>query len=650
MIRLRGYFKLIQVIYLVPLVLSQACMNIRTVLTDAISSTTQSVTCSPEAAPFGGGDGSPTNPFLICSIDQFKRVGSDDYINSDFILKTDINLKTESDFVPFNFTGGYAGTFDGENHIIANYTYVSSFSNLQTSIEVGLFRRIATAGTVKNLTIRSFKMEGYDYVGALVGLNEGTISEVSVSSSSIVGYDNVGGLVGYNMGSIANSLSAAKVIGMNASIGGVGGLVGYNFGGTITESASAGIVAASISAGGFVGTTASGGMISRSFSISDVFVSPQNWNGYQFGGFSGINTDVVDCYSVGTVYGEAGADYLGGFTGINYDTISTSYSASPSVSVAVPGATALGAFNGYDGAVTDSYFHSYAGIPANTSAATGLVTGLMRMIGSFTNFDVVTPIWKEDLISGYPFPILEWQPDDQPFFGLSVVVTPYVPIDLTQVSFPNTFAATPLVGDASPADEIITVTNNSGSDISISNISMSHGLSFYLGGTGTCTNNTALPNGSSCTVAINFTPDQSGPKGDALIITYSENGNVRKMAHLVTANAIDATLTESLSTADFADTPVSNTSAIVTYTINNNDGNDGTITNIQLASGADFSISASSTCIPTSVIAAYGGSCTVDLEFTPTSTGVFTDTVVITYENTLSTSKVVEIPLRATGI
>ena len=127
----------------------------------------------------------------------------------------------------------FQGTFDGGGHFI---------SMLQTEEPVagcgyrGLFGVIAKGATVKNLSMASCNIRGWDYVGAVAGVNEGTIDSCHVAFSlvnSIGTGMNLGGICGLNKGTINKCITESDVW-----VGGVrdyaGGICGTNAKGTLS--------------------------------------------------------------------------------------------------------------------------------------------------------------------------------------------------------------------------------------------------------------------------------------------------------------------------------------------------------------------------------------------------------------------------------
>jgi hypothetical protein len=55
---------------------------------NAFSESSENSTCDIKARPFGGGNGTLSRPFQICSVDQWNRIA--DFSERHFVLKTDL--------------------------------------------------------------------------------------------------------------------------------------------------------------------------------------------------------------------------------------------------------------------------------------------------------------------------------------------------------------------------------------------------------------------------------------------------------------------------------------------------------------------------------------------------------------------------------
>ena len=255
-----------------------------------------------EARYYGGGDGSANSPYEISTVEHLGTIGwyRQDF-DKHFILTTDIDMPyyDPNNCYPIgNPSSPFTGSFDGDEHTIAGFTYTSTGANC-----IGLFGYVGASGEIKDLGLTDPNVDaGSDYyVGALAGYNYGTISNC-YAAGAVTGDRYVGGLVGYNnYGTISNCYAAGAVTG-NVY---VGGLVGYNNYGTISNSYATGTV---------TGTDAIGGLLGSEF---------------QYGTIS-------NCYATGAVTGDR---WVGGLVGYSS---SGGYTASFWNSTVNPGLTGIG--------------------------------------------------------------------------------------------------------------------------------------------------------------------------------------------------------------------------------------------------------------------------------------------------------------------
>ena len=257
---------------------------------------------------YGGGTGEPNDPYQIADANALLELAADtnDY-GKCFLMTADVNMQGQSftDAIIAPHTGGYSepfqgkaftGTFDGNGHKITSF----NISGL-TSWYIGLFGQIDSGGTVRNLGLENFAVNGARYIGGLVGNNVNgsirncySIGQISGSSQSRY----IGGLVGYNSGSISNCRSSYQSITYQK----------------VALSNSTDYISGYFSAGGLVGVNS--GSISDCWSTASVGGSGGS---SAFGGFAGINSgNITSCYSTGTSVGESS---VGGFVGSNSGNI-----------------------------------------------------------------------------------------------------------------------------------------------------------------------------------------------------------------------------------------------------------------------------------------------------------------------------------------
>jgi hypothetical protein len=283
--------------------------------------------CSLSAqAKYGGGSGTPNDPYQIWDANQMNAIGADpcDW-DKHFKLMANINLGGYTG-TEFNIIGEYyydgewvinpfTGVFDGNGHTISNFSYTSTDTDF-----VGLFGFVdnPTNAEIRNLGLINTEIEagtGY-YVGSLVGyLRAGTITNCYAEGGSISGYSRVGGLVGYNSSGIITYCSSEGDV---SGSSGVGGLVGRNYRGTITDCYSTGSVEGVENVGGLAGWNYFG-------TITDCYSEADVSGTIEVGGLVGRNGSgtITNCYSTGSVSGTFW--YVGGLVGYNNSSVTVSF-------------------------------------------------------------------------------------------------------------------------------------------------------------------------------------------------------------------------------------------------------------------------------------------------------------------------------------
>ena len=219
--------------------------------------------------------------------------------------KTDINitLDTDLDLTGIDWTPicpdnnkAYTGTFDGGNHTITGLTVTGS------DRYAGLFGRIGSGGTVKNVVL-----EG-----------------VQITSDNSLGY--AGGVAGDGFGCNIENCSVSGSVSSNNIAGGV---VGYQSSGSITGCSSSATVKGMERAGGVAGTTNGGVPLTACYATGDVTVENDGTSNAWAGGIVGINggnSTLTACYAAGNVSGSgSGTIHVGGAVGENYNTLTACY-------------------------------------------------------------------------------------------------------------------------------------------------------------------------------------------------------------------------------------------------------------------------------------------------------------------------------------
>ena len=167
------------------------------------------------------GTGTKDDPYLIASaqdLTAFSLLTSiRNYENEYFVLTDDIDM-SEVKFTPAG-QQPFAGTLDGQGHVIKHLTIDSSTS------ETGLFHAIEK-GTVKNLGIDGGEIKGTGRVGAIAGRTMYAVIQNCFNTSDVIGTSDVGGLVGmYNNSYMGNCYNLGNITGSHDGAS-FGGLVG----------------------------------------------------------------------------------------------------------------------------------------------------------------------------------------------------------------------------------------------------------------------------------------------------------------------------------------------------------------------------------------------------------------------------------------
>jgi hypothetical protein len=300
---------------------------------------------SSAEAKYGGGSGTPEDPYLIASSADMQAIGTDpgDW-DKHFELTADINLAPYT-AATFNIIGTYpdnpfVGTFDGNSHVISNFTYTCDDEAF-----IGIFSYVNDPNAeIKDLGLTSPDINALDSssVGPLVGwLRDGAVTGCYVDDGSVSGDYGIGGLIGDNSGTINNCYAMCDVSG-NFFVGGLVGISDEEA--TLIDCYAVGNVSGNSYIGGLVGENS--GNISDCYATGDVTAVSDA------GGLVGLNYlddshhgIISNCRSAGVVTGRY---YVGGLVGDNYGSILQSYSRST--------VTTIGAMPQYSGGLVGRNF------------------------------------------------------------------------------------------------------------------------------------------------------------------------------------------------------------------------------------------------------------------------------------------------------
>jgi len=324
----------------------------------------------PARAQYAGGAGTADDPYRIETAEQMNSIGlrAPDW-DKHFRLVADIDMNDLGE-TPVNLIPEFKGVFDGNDHTIANLSYLvkdeDSPPEARAVDGIGLFRRITGFDAlVKDLGVIDPNLRPdpacirpVDRIGALVGvLDQGWVRNCRVRGGHVLGHNDVGALVGEcrNNAAVSECWSTAEVSG---DFTGIGGLVGYAAWASIWSCHARAHVSGAGDVGGLVGITWPECVIEDCFSTGTV-------TGSQAGGLVGfLQGSVSRTYYTATVPGNFS---LGGLVGVSYGLIRTSWAGGE-----VTGLTQLGGLVGYNmvGFLTIPYF--------DTKVADSYATGAVR--------------------------------------------------------------------------------------------------------------------------------------------------------------------------------------------------------------------------------------------------------------------------------
>ncbi len=295
------------------------------------------------------GDGTADNPYLIHTAEELNLIGIFPCVwDEHFQLMADIDLSAypgTTFHIIGAFTIPFTGVLDGNEHVIANFTYTSANKDC-----VGLLRCVAgSEAVIKNLGLidPNINARTGGLVGSLVGLSNGAVVDCYVRGGAVSGDACVGGLVGenYYYASITDCCATASVRGG----WGTGGLVGYSGHYTsITGCHATGTATGDSSVGGLVGFHEDWG------SLADCYATGAVTGRSSVGALLGHNgryASTTDCYATGTATGDSS---VGGLAGNNgpYSSITDCYATGT-----VTGYNAIGGLAGHNhyGSIADCH-------------------------------------------------------------------------------------------------------------------------------------------------------------------------------------------------------------------------------------------------------------------------------------------------------
>lgn len=264
--------------------------------------------------------------YIVTSAEGLKAVAdiaNNGNLSINITLTENINL-TDMDWTPIgiDYNHQYTGTFNGGGHTITGLTVTGSDEY------AGLFGRIGSGGTVKNVVLKDVQIESdnqYGCVGGVAGNSDGNIENCSVSGS-VSSRHTAGGVVGQQFGGSITLCGSSATVKGTGEVGGVAGKTDNSA--TLTACYATGNVtferASTINtfAGGVVGFNGTGSILTACYATGNVTGTGTGTGSCYVGGITGDNSSgtLTACYhATGTVSGPDGA--TGGVTGRNYTSL-----------------------------------------------------------------------------------------------------------------------------------------------------------------------------------------------------------------------------------------------------------------------------------------------------------------------------------------
>lgn len=254
---------------------------------DTISDETSEKNLCPGAQPensdgYGGGTGTKVNPYLICTVGQFKKIQGNMADKRFFRITSDIDFSNESNhriaaISPF-------ASIDGDNHKLTHITIKHGYGYKDNGIFGQLVKDLnGNRDEIKNLVIENVKVIGdgsEDGGGVIASANwGGVISNVHVTGMVQIEFPEagqtswaVGGIAGKNSWIIEDSSFDGEVSG----VCNVGGITGLNEG-IVRNSKSSGIVRGIRGVGGITGVQLGAGITTNN--ISNCSIAANRFSG-----------------------------------------------------------------------------------------------------------------------------------------------------------------------------------------------------------------------------------------------------------------------------------------------------------------------------------------------------------------------------------
>ena len=211
-------------------------------------------------------------------------------------------------------------------------------------------------------------------------------------------------------------------------------------------------------------------------------------------------------------------------------------------------------------------------------------------------------------------------------------------ISPTSLAFGNVYRGTTPV-------KMVTLTNNTGSTVTISNVylaAVAGGDSYDFVGLNLCSKTLAA--GKSCQIEMSFVPNTAVNVVQSAILTIVDSASSSPQTVTITATVIDPEASPSPSSLSFGTVKKGTTSATKTVTVTNTGLTTTTITSAASSSSV-FALTSASTCKANATLTS-GAKCTLVVTFTPAAKGSASGKITLT-DNALNSPQT--ITLSGTG-
>jgi len=173
---------------------------------------------------FVSGDGSKTNPYLVCSPLDFRRIATElPLLDKHYRLGADLSFQGFIFPMIGSESAPFVGTFDGNG-----YTMSSISLDIDRGTYLAPFPYVKN-GKIENLSINGMtSKKGSNIVGGVVGKAENaSLINIHVTGLNLPAPNHSGGLVGELIDGVVLGCSTEGTMVHNFGTDGVGGLVGY---------------------------------------------------------------------------------------------------------------------------------------------------------------------------------------------------------------------------------------------------------------------------------------------------------------------------------------------------------------------------------------------------------------------------------------